>query len=805
MMLLVNSLNPYRIIACYAIFFVVRAEGNVKTTGVDGPIEELLGSIIVGGDDPEEESLVHAFPCNDGTCERASHHGNVNEVSSSNSHITVELPLPNAITDCIETEGPKVEQGNDLSKGEENKGFTDKIKEKPFRNIFTEIPILAPISNNIKNEICRKHSRIFVHQLKRYKLWALKMYDSSAKLPSGILRGNTNQFGDFDQCLSIGTDETSNIEGKYCLASVDVDAVPFSREDTDSLKNAVYFTNSYEFIKSNARDKGHFIPRFTTINWGMCVPASCTPADVEQALADALQDYNETSGVSFNVYVDPDMCYVKSDGEQSYSTATVCTLLFFGVVICITITATLIDRKANAVEIKDKGQLQRLVMAFSIHKNFAELTADLPAEGDINCIYGIRAIGTAILFMAHRVIVLGFSPYFNRVDLTEVATAWWSSIFRTALVYTDSFLLLSGVLTSFNLTKEIEQKKHIDWIKKYFARFIRLTPALFALVLFYAYVMEHLGTGPQWNIAMKRNADICKENLWKNILYIQTFYPFEQMCATHTHHLALDMQLSLLSPMLVTLLWQWRIFGIAVLLCFYTLSAALRYFIILHNQLTLIIYHGVTSKQLYLSGYLTYGKSLHRATPYLVGIALGHIIHKTGKNVHIPKFVVGVGWLLAAFFAYISMISPSHMASRDYKFDNHEAALYAAFSPIIWSLALGWLIWACFTGHGGFINKFLCSKSLVMFSRISYAVYLTQFVVFFYNIGSLRGPQHFTLAGSVDIYEVFIVIIVSIVVTLLFDLPMQEIKNILMGGGRRCTKAPTISAKYAKDIKGKIN
>jgi hypothetical protein len=57
----------------------------------------------------------------------------------------------------------------------------------------------------------------------------------------------------------------------------------------------------------------------------------------------------------------------------------------------------------------------------------------------------------------------------------------------------------------------------------------RLTPALLAVVLFYAYVLEHLGSGPQWNMAVKRNADICKESMWRSILYIQNFFPFEQM------------------------------------------------------------------------------------------------------------------------------------------------------------------------------------------------------------------------------------------------------------------------------------
>jgi hypothetical protein len=60
-----------------------------------------------------------------------------------------------------------------------------------------------------------------------------------------------------------------------------------------------------------------------------------------------------------------------------------------------------------------------------------------------------------------------------------------------------------------------------------------------AVLLFYAYVMEHLGSGPQWNMTVRRNADICKNNLWKNLLYIQNFFPFEQMvsCPSNKRYL----------------------------------------------------------------------------------------------------------------------------------------------------------------------------------------------------------------------------------------------------------------------------
>lgn len=43
------------------------------------------------------------------------------------------------------------------------------------------------------------------------------VHDASAKVSSGILNGNVNQYGDFDQCLDV---ENENFRGKYCLANI---------------------------------------------------------------------------------------------------------------------------------------------------------------------------------------------------------------------------------------------------------------------------------------------------------------------------------------------------------------------------------------------------------------------------------------------------------------------------------------------------------------------------------------------------------------------------------------------------------
>ena len=45
------------------------------------------------------------------------------------------------------------------------------------------------------------------------------MYDASAKVSAGLLHGNVNQLGDFDQCLSINGPE-DKFKGQYCLAFI---------------------------------------------------------------------------------------------------------------------------------------------------------------------------------------------------------------------------------------------------------------------------------------------------------------------------------------------------------------------------------------------------------------------------------------------------------------------------------------------------------------------------------------------------------------------------------------------------------
>lgn len=63
-------------------------------------------------------------------------------------------------------------------------------------------------------------------------------------------------------------------------------------------------------------------------------------------------------------------------------------------------------------------------------------------------------------------------------------------------------------------------------------------------------------------------------------------------------------------------------------------------------------------------------------------------------------FVI-IGWIVSLALGSWSIFSPWRLARRDYTYDVEDAASYAVISPIVSSLSLLWIIFACFTNHGG--------------------------------------------------------------------------------------------------------
>ena len=82
----------------------------------------------------------------------------------------------------------------------------------------------------------------------------ITVLDATAKVPSGLLQGNGIQLGDFDQCLGVrarvqlDTGSVVKIQGKYCLAMIDVKA------EQPELEMPVHLAQARNLFKSRIDD-----------------------------------------------------------------------------------------------------------------------------------------------------------------------------------------------------------------------------------------------------------------------------------------------------------------------------------------------------------------------------------------------------------------------------------------------------------------------------------------------------------------------------------------------------------------------
>ena len=75
------------------------------------------------------------------------------------------------------------------------------------------------------------------------------MYDASGHFSTGILRGNVNSFGDYEECLSVHN-EKLRINGKHCY----IEMQPYVNGTAEYLNYIRELVQSFEIIKSKISD-----------------------------------------------------------------------------------------------------------------------------------------------------------------------------------------------------------------------------------------------------------------------------------------------------------------------------------------------------------------------------------------------------------------------------------------------------------------------------------------------------------------------------------------------------------------------
>lgn len=191
--------------------------------------------------------------------------------------------------------------------------------------------------------------------------------------------------------------------------------------------------------------------------------------------------------------------------------------------------------------------------------------------GEIPILDGIRSLNTFLLLLAHMGIELNYVPTANRVEMNYLLRGPITVPSRACYLNTDAFLMLSGLLISYSLVGRLQRGQKINVLKEIAGRYFRIMPPLAAAMIFAMFIWPHLANGPQWNMIITFQAELCKRTWWRNVLMIQNWFGFENICITNTHHVGTDFELFIVSIFLTIYLFKSPKNGTLLL---FTLAAA---------------------------------------------------------------------------------------------------------------------------------------------------------------------------------------------------------------------------------------
>ena len=168
----------------------------------------------------------------------------------------------------------------------------------------------------------------------------------------------------------------------------------------------------------------------------------------------------------------------------------------------------------------------RIFLSFSIQNNLKQIFSTNSRPSDILSLHGIRFINLIFLLFCHKSMDLNFRPITNKTEMNFLFLTPVSIAFRCCYLYTDVFLMLSGLLASYSLFGKLQRGQKINVFKEIIGRYLRFMPLIAVLILFSIFILPLLGSGPLWNRSITYQSELCKITYWRSLLMIHNWFGF---------------------------------------------------------------------------------------------------------------------------------------------------------------------------------------------------------------------------------------------------------------------------------------
>ncbi|XP_043267348.1 nose resistant to fluoxetine protein 6-like isoform X2 [Venturia canescens] len=558
--------------------------------------------------------------------------------------------------------------------------------------------------------------------------------------------GNRMDLGMYDECMSIREIENGEeIRGRHCMYSINANIENFTMQETLSI----------------------------------CLPSTCEPKDVVIILEAALKMIGDFLPQVIPLSVTSSTC--SSVVAPVWTPGGIVTLVGLSALISFLLICTISDFYMRYSEMSFSTN-NRLVWLsqFSLYSNAIRVLSTKTAPQTLPAIQGIRFFSMCWVIFGHGYCMSLFVATVNTADFFQWVHSWSAMYILIATFAVDTFFTISGFLLSYLFLKEMSTGRSFNIFAYYIHRYLRLTPALAALLLATIFILPRVGSGALWDNSMITIANNCRENWWPMMLYIHNYYDKDHLwCLAHTWYLAVEMHFFWISPLILYPLARKPSIGLVILMLAFCASVITPTVISYKNGYSSVLF-ATGNLEIAVQGNMNFYMESHiRAAPWIVGIFFGYLVFK--KQTAPAKIIRRIGWLVTILAFAFCFFSLRVFQAKGYEFSTAWETFYTAVSKPLWAGGVGWIMYASVLGFGGPITTVLSYPIYTPFSRISYCVYLVHFVLQILRVSSLRTPQYFSPAGCFTQFlsDLALSAIFGFIFTLMIESPILTVEKII--------------------------
>ncbi|XP_030381995.1 uncharacterized protein LOC115629634 [Scaptodrosophila lebanonensis] len=421
---------------------------------------------------------------------------------------------------------------------------------------------------------------------------------------------------------------------------------------------------------------------------------------------------------------------------------------------------------------------QQILLCFAFQTNAKTiLNIEKTKESYTSCLHGLRVFSVLWTMMVHTYLQI-FAIGENKFERVITERSVWYQVIGNATFSVDSFFFISGLLVTLLYLKQ--ERKHpakpdafiqrtcLDTLMMLLYRYLRLTPVYLFVVLFTDFAVRHGLDASVFQPPMMR-PNACRLYWWRNILYINNYFPQKEMCMMWSWYMANDMQFYVMAALLLAFSRKYFKAVTITLIVFLLSSWAISGLISLEHQYT----HKVALP--FESFDFLYDKPWQRVGAYIVGMFAGYVLYKIktppiiSTRLNALLWIGSLGLLIVVVFGvWEGELSPVN------------TAFYVGVGHTAFGCGLVWIVLSCCWGLAPTINSILSCRVLWPLSRLTYCAYLIHPIIMFICSSRMSGTVHLnnTMLMTIFLGNAVVSFGLAFVLSALFEAPVIRMLKI---------------------------